>query len=384
MASLSDEQRVVFETLMEDDNMRLHLFGAGFPKSHNVSVAIDKLLGEEREVIGVYDNRSVYDGHDRKSSEGEGYQRIATTLGHGNIPITAPATPLAQQYSGFGSALKPSVECWWLIRKPLSESSIAKNVMTWGTGAINIDATRIGTTENDLHKMDRHKNPTRTGWIANSSMPDNTYTPNSTGRWPSHLLMTHSLLCNDEQCSEYCPVAILDKQSGYSKSTDRERHNNAHTPNAYSSFNNPRVTRGHNDQGGASRYFAQFQPDAPFIYAPKASRRERNAGCEALPDGSVHRYGAGVGEGNTPEAPVIEKNTHPTVKSLSLMKYMLKLVVPPNGVVLDCFAGSGSTLVAAISEDFHYIGIEQEQEYIEIINARIQHALNEKNKEKIA
>jgi site-specific DNA-methyltransferase (adenine-specific) len=396
MASLSDEQRVVFETLMEDDNMRLHLFGSGFPKSHNISVAIDKLLGEEREVIGTTKNnvphyRNSSRGEDGKTNDGRNADNWDEYASRDTFTITAPATPLAQQYSGFGSALKPSVECWWLIRKPLSESSIAKNVMTWGTGAINIDATRIGTTENDLHKMDRHKNPTRTGWIANSSMPDNTYTPNSTGRWPSHLLMTHSLLCNDEQCSEYCPVAILDKQSGYSKSTDRERHNNAHTPNAYSSFNNPRVTRGHNDQGGASRYFAQFQPDAPFIYAPKASRRERSLGCEALPVkegqnvefGTMKAGGTGKPVNGTGEA-LPRQNNHPTVKSQQLMRYMLKLVVPPNGVVLDCFAGSGSTLVAAISEDLHYIGIEQEQEYIEIINARIAHAISEKNKEKIA
>jgi site-specific DNA-methyltransferase (adenine-specific) len=157
------------------------------------------------------------------------------------------------------------------------------------------------------------------------------------------------------------------------------------------------------ETGGASRYFAQFQPDAPFIYASKASRRERSLGCEALPGGKgpvmndrCVNCGKGRLDGRRVGAccdnPQYEKqapsgnvqNNHPTVKSQQLMRYMLKLVVPPNGVVLDCFAGSGSTLVAAISEKFHYIGIEQEQEYIDIINARIAHAISEKNKEKIA
>jgi site-specific DNA-methyltransferase (adenine-specific) len=167
--------------------------------------------------------------------------------------------------------------------------------------------------------------------------------------------MTHSLLCNDEQCSEYCPVAILDKQSGNRVSKWGKSKKSSGTSSWFVGDTSPdacdksTTNRYKGDEGGASRYFAQFQPDAPFIYAPKASRKDRTS------DGNVN-------------------NTHPTCKSISLMKYMLKLVVPPNGVVLDCFAGSGSTLVAAIHEGFHYIGVEAEAEYIEIINARLEHA----------
>jgi site-specific DNA-methyltransferase (adenine-specific) len=180
------------------------------------------------------------------------------------------------------------------------------------------------------------------------------------------------------ECSEYCPVAILDKQSGISTDRDGKHHYAPSWFGVMKPIDSKIVRKG--ETGGASRYFAQFRPDAPFVYAPKASRRERNAGCEALPEQSPSQWGSIQAYSSNPPA----SNHHPTVKSLSLMKYLIRLITPPNGVVLDCFAGSGSTLVAAIPEGFHYIGIEQEQEYIDIINCRIAHAISEKNKEKIA
>lgn len=351
METLSDEQRAIFEQLIEDDPMRLHLFGSGFPKSHNVSVAIDKLLGCEREVIGRMEGSGIRSY--QKLMQEHGARKYAKGLSEDlhvdGVPITKPATPEAQQWNGWGSATKPACEQWWLIRKPLSESSIAKNVMTHGTGALNIDGCRV---EGDVPQVTQGVNTNGSGYkVAKALQLSN---PHTNGRFPSHLLLSHSLHCTDEQCSEYCPVAVLDAQSGVRKTGNIKPYTyqgGMNNPNAsVPMFASRQITGSHvGDTGTASRYFAQFRPDAPFIYAPKASRRDRTS------DGTVN-------------------NTHSTVKSQQLMRYMLKLITPPNGIVLDCFAGSGSTLVAAISEGFHYIGIEQEAEYIEIINARIAHA----------
>lgn len=133
-----------------------HLFGSGFPKSLDISKAIDKMADAEREVIGHVDGRGSYDGSIRTPREKftgnvwNNGEAGGTTL----APITAPATPEAQQWQGYGTALKPAVECWWLCRKPLSESSIAANVLRWSTGAINIDACRVGAENEPIEWCD--------------------------------------------------------------------------------------------------------------------------------------------------------------------------------------------------------------------------------------
>ena len=360
-----------------------HLFGSGFPKSLDVSKAIDKHLGAEREVIGK-SNRHVSGKPNQKTAGLNGSKTFSESIGMG-MYITAPATPEAQQYAGYGTALKPAVEVWWLIRKPLSEKSIAANVLRWGTGGLNIDGCRIGTDENDLNKMDRHKNPTRTGWIANSAMQDSTYAPNNLGRFPSHLLLSHSLFCTPEQCAPECPVRVMDEQSGVRKNGGP----NYSGGNRQSMFGNTKVvnpTQYAGDSGGASRYFAQF------YYTSKASRAERNAGCEELPERLNHSTSThGNGNGKTRMANQNERangitsvemkntyNNHPTVKPLSLMSYLVRMITPPDGIVLDPFAGSGTTGVACIQENKRFILIEREQEYIDIIRARIAHAYKQR------
>jgi site-specific DNA-methyltransferase (adenine-specific) len=110
---------------------------------------------------------------------------------------------------------------------------------------------------------------------------------------------------------------------------------------------------------------------ARFYYSPKASRDDRDEGCGALEVKAVHRYGQGLGEGHDPNAPAMNRNPHPTVKPTDLMRYLCRLITPPGGIVLDPFAGSGSTGKAAMAEGFRFIGIEREAEYIEIARARI-------------
>jgi site-specific DNA-methyltransferase (adenine-specific) len=131
--------------------------------------------------------------------------------------------------------------------------------------------------------------------------------------------------------------------------------------------------------GGASRFFRVFEPeiDVPFIYCAKSSRRERNAGCEGLPEAISARYGE-KGQGplpqQTPHVHKPEGNHHPTVKPIALMRYLCRLVTPPSGVVLDPFCGSGSTGVAAVLEGFDFIGVEMDPDYMAIATARIEAA----------
>jgi DNA modification methylase len=314
----------------------------------------------------------------RSQSEQQSHQQLAT-IPEQRSAQTCGRCGKAIIQAGIGTALKPAHETWWLCRKPIEEDSIAANVLEWGVGALNIDATRIGTDEDTTRPtskdgMGYHKGSYREKTGGHDQ-----------GRWPSNLLLSHTLLCNEEDgCAEDCPVAEMDRQSGASKSTDRPRNNNPHTPNAYGSFNG-RVTHGHNDQGGASRYFQQF------YYCAKASRRERNAGCEELAEietsqitnrkpGSIGLVGNPDNKGQTgnPYASTsgaARNNHHPTVKPVALLRYFVRMITPPDGIVLDCFGGSGTTALACIAEHKRYILIEREEEYIEIARARINYAL---------
>jgi DNA modification methylase len=355
-----------------------HVFGSGFPKSLNVSKQIDRIKNIEREVIGVSTSgpTSIGNTYDTGKVHGSGIRKQ-------QFEITAPATPESQKYSGFGSALKPAHEVWWLCRKPLAESSIAANVLKWGTGALNIDACRISTQDT----LGRLNNPGANGWKNSSGGPTRaTYDPiAANGRFPANLLLSHTLLCDESECVEGCPVLELDKQSGIRKSGGgmKLQAGRARVGSVYGEYKGP----DHDDirepnEGGASRYFAQF------YYCPKPSRKERNAGCDELPEKKRNATafdGAGgvpyrIGEDGkvTPKAiSGPEGNHHPTVKSVALMSYLVRLITPPGGIVLDPFAGSGTTALAAIQEGCDFILIEREQEYVVIAEARIKHALAE-------
>ncbi len=382
LATLSQEQQEAFECLIDSQasSTCYHLFGSGFPKSLDVSKAIDAHLRVEREIVGSYDRRGIYDSCERTSKGDTGTSQCSGRSS--TVSITAPATEFGKRHAGFGSNLKPAAEHWLLVRKPLSEPTIAENVLKYGTGALNIDASRIpgyvpqvtqGITKGAIHGNaiynnghDLRKEPTVSQ-------------PHANGRFPSNLLLSHTLFCTEGQCTEDCPIVLLDQQSGTRKS-GAVRHYTGEVAqrNIYATSVFSRDSEYKASEGGASRFFQQF------YYSPKASQSERNLGCEDLPEQNGfdkntskqiahinHQTGAIT---YTEYTPSLRKNHHPCVKSLSLMKYLISLVTPPSGVVLDMFCGSGSTLCAAVYEHFHFIGIDQSEEYCAIASARVAYA----------
>jgi len=296
------------------------LYGSGFPKSLDVSKAIDKAAGAEREVVGS--KVGPYKINEVKQTALGDFSKMKMNSGGYIVnDITTPSTEAAKKWQGWGTALKPAVEPIVLARKPLI-GTVAANVLTHGTGALNIDASRIGTNK-EIPGSANSKGETsgyNRGWgDRNATMSG--YNQNI-GRWPANILL-------DEEAA-----AMLDKQSGDAGGGfgRRGKLNGGATKWG---FDGVGQEVGYGDAGGASRFF----------YVAKASRSERNAG--------------------------LERNIHPTVKPVALMKYLIRLVVPKGGVVLDPFLGSGTTAVAAIEEGVEWIGCEREPEYVEIIKARV-------------
>jgi DNA modification methylase len=260
-----------------------YMYGSGFPKSLDVSKAIDKAAGAEREVVGQGGSScpGIAAGGECDCAERYGDERsMSSATVHS--PATAPATDAAREWQGWGTALKPAWEPCVMARKPLA-GTVAENVQQHGTGALNVDGCRIGS-DGATKRGDTSENvATATGWTTGHEIVSL-----NAGRWPANVAL-------DEDAA-----AMLDAQ------------------------------------GGASRFF----------YTAKASRADRNAGGMA-------------------------DNTHPTVKPTDLMRWLVRMVTPPGGIVLDPFAGSGSTLVAARAEGVRAVGIEREDEYARIIADRL-------------
>ena len=297
-----------------------HANGAGFPKGQDISKCIDALYGAEREVVGVL--TSPCGCKDGTNALGGSWQD--------NPKITAPATPEAKQYDGWKTpALKPAVEGWWLVQKPISESSIARNILKHGVGGLNIEACRIGVDYQGYE-------------------PGNIQS--SQGRYPANLILSCSADCEGDRHSPSCSVSVIGEQSGICTSGGSAGNRKFETTMfqglGKKTFGDdiPKST------GTAARYFKQlpFDPETvnSVYYQAKASTKDRSS------NGVVN-------------------NIHPTVKSTALMEYFIKLITPPNGMVLDPFGGSGTTGVAAKNLGFNYTLIEREQEYIEIINQRL-------------
>ena len=342
-----------------------HLFGSGFPKSHDVSKNIDKLLGAKREVVGNRVEHNIKGSGENSRLQNSGGKREAITL-----DITAPATDSAKQWQGWGTALKPAAENWILIRKPIAEKTVAANVLKHGTGGINIDAGRIEAADQavlDAAVKRMTGNKITEGNFRAGGCKE--VKPNSNqGRFPANLVFSHSVYCTDEQCDFECAVMMLNEQSGTLKNGGGNK-NSAPTEGIFGTRTPASGgTKFAGDSGGASRFF----------YCAKISSSERNAGLEGMP--VKHRASANHGKVAARDEvddvssrflPNPTANTHPTVKPKKLMAYLIKLITPPNGVVLDPFMGSGSTGVAAKEAGFEFIGIEREQEYFEIAKARV-------------
>ncbi len=298
---------------------------SGFPKSLDVSKAIDKKFGKEaeREIIGYkrQGTKSMFDG---------GKPR--------------PATLPAARWQGWGTALKPAFEPIILARKPISEKNIAENVLKWGTGGINIDDCRVET--DDTYSYPNGPGGCKSGDFHYQSRADTPAQSNPLGRWPANFIHDGS-----DEVLELFPETTPSKQSERGKVEIFKKEK---------SWIGESTVRGHNDSGSAARFF----------YCAKASKRERNKGCEGLEAknlaGSNKWTDVDYRKGNGEITAQPQKNHHPTVKPLSLMQYLIRLVTPPNGTVLDPFAGSGSTLVAAVREQFKYVGIEMKRLNVEV------------------
>jgi DNA modification methylase len=334
------------------------IYGSGFPKSHDVSKGIDKAAGARRAVLHTIP--------DRWAGKGAVLQRATQTQAE-SVDITAPATPEAQQWQGWGTALKPAHEPIVVARKPLI-GTVAENVLEHGVGGLNIDGCRIAgevpsVPQPAMGVKERITYGFGTGVGRNGEMSQS-----SLGRWPANIIF-------DEQAAE-----LLDEQSGTSKSPTGIITQGGKSGGGYDigTSDGTRNTKfqGHGDRGGASRFF----------YCAKASKRDRNDGLKELPQvrGGTERMNNSDGRkaelGETDRLPK-SQNFHPTVKPTSLMRYLVRLVTPPNGLVLDPFMGSGSTGKACALEHFDFVGIELNAEYIKICKARIENALQDKEQQ---
>ena len=293
------------------------VYGSGFPKSLDVRKAIDKVAGAEREVVGI--NEAAV----RKPKRDTTW--TGDVWGDNGATITAPATPEARQWAGWGTALKPAWEPVIVARKPL-EGTVAENVLKYGTGGINVDGCRVGTdggtTKANIRKGETNGERAGMSFGENISFRCDIATINA-GRWPANVIHdgseeVHNLLPESKD-----GVAVKRNGGGgtgmfgWGKST----------------IGTPDV--GYNGSGSAARFF----------YCAKASKADRDEGCEG--------------------------NHHPTVKPTDLMRYLVRLVTPPGGVVLDPFMGSGSTGRGALLEGCRFVGIDLSDEYATIARERI-------------
>lgn len=301
------------------------IYGSGFPKSMDVSKAIDKQLGAEREVIGKVDMRGAYDGIGRVSVGNTGASHVAR--GGATTEITAPATEEAKQWEGWGTALKPAIEPIILARKPLAESSVVKNVREHGAGAIHIDACRVATDDDTSRP-----NGVTAIWQEDGTAKAGIGGGSPAGRFPANVLL-----------DEYA-AAEMDKQSGVLKSGAHKagQPRNAKSKSSYT-LNDITTYEDTGSVGDASRFFPVFK------YQAKAPKKER---------------------------PVVEREDgskiqHPTVKPVAVMTWLVKLLTPEDGIVLDPFAGSGTTLQAGHEAGVRAIGIERDPEYAELVHHRL-------------
>ena len=322
------------------------IYGQGFPKSLDVLKAMDKQAGATREVVTEVreDMFGEYEVDDDRWRTPSNKPEFATKWGFGaksdgKFTITAPSTDLAKQWQGWGTALKPAHEPAVLARKPLC-GTVADNVMTWGVGALNVDGTRVDSSD---AQWTHHGTADSGMWGKKRIYQENI----TAGRWPANVIL-------DEDAAK-----ALDMQSGERKSGGGNKG-------------------GRNDTaffGSGSNYNANYEAStggaSRFFYTAKASKAEREAGLyyeewqvAGITTSEVINKGSGFPQ---------RANHHPTVKPLSLMRYLVRLVTPPGGTVLDPFMGSGSTGCAAVMEQFHFIGIDITPEYVAIAQKRIDH-----------
>jgi DNA modification methylase len=294
------------------------IYGSGFPKSLNISKAIDKAAGAERKL-------GARKASARDCKRADGWERPHhLDHNHASKFESEPATEAAKQWDGWGTALKPACEFFTLCRKPLSEKTVAANVLKWGTGGINIDGCRV---EGEPWKAHEATGLADKKFFTSGDAKVIQKEPHAQGRFPANLIHDGSQ-----------EVLDLFPETKSGDFTQRGQSANTVQPNGWKTGDrNYKKFKG--DQGSAARFF----------YVPKASKKDRNEGCGELEKG----------------------NNHATVKPTALMAYLCRLITPTGGVVLDPYMGSGSTGKAAVREGFSFVGIELDPDYYEICKARI-------------
>lgn len=287
------------------------LYGSGFPKSHNIGKAVDKLQGNEREDLGANTNQRLNKPeHDIYEA---GIRGKETRITKGN-----------SEWEGWGTALKPAHEPIVMARKPF-KGTVAENVLEHGTGGINIDGCRVGTDDNLMGGAYSGGERKEGEWKEQSGFKNNN--PNieyeqPQGRFPANVMHDGS-----EVVQEIFP------QTSKSSGGRSYQNTNQMYSGGWANEKGNKIDPGFGDEGTAARYF----------YCAKASKKDRDDG-----------------------------NNHPTVKPTELMRYLCRLVTPKSGVILDPFMGSGSTGKGALLEGFRFIGIEMEREYFDIACARLE------------
>ena len=393
------------------------IYGSGFPKSYNVAKGMEakllfddgsgrsqKLLKGERVDAGMFLHKTNYE----QGVESKDY----SVLSRDKVIDVDFQTEEAKKWNGWGSALKPANEPIVLARKPLEKGlSIAENVLKWGTGGINIDGCRVSGI-----------NMTKGGCKFNSAFfesGESNFTKDfdeSKGRFPANLILTHHPECEckgvkkvkaikggnsgtisnnvygkfngeknnngtgygdengeetieDWNCHPDCPIKIMDEQSGVLKSGDM--NGEYYGFGKHGIYGKGGKTKGvsYGDKGGASRFF----------YCAKASKSERNKGLEGFEEKIIEGRDKGQDERSVAykPRPSVMKNIHPTVKPIALMRYLVRMITPPNGIVLDPFCGSGTTGIACKLEGVDFVGMEQDTEYTKIAEARITNFVEE-------
>jgi predicted RNA methylase len=357
-----------------------YMHGSGFPKSHNVSLAFDKIArgapqggaDPQKRGTGVVPDRAALG---RGGATGKSSSGIT-----GKTEPYEPITDEAKQWDGWGTALKPAHEPIVLARKPLI-GTVAANVRAHGVGGLNIDGCRVGSTDGGRYRegeATQNTRYTKKGCTNFAALPG-PRGGSADGRWPPNILLTHAAACKPVGAQKVKGSGIMTgNQRGWGKNgiygtggdtpaTCYTNPDGTETVEAWACAAGCPVATldGQSGQGGVSRFFPalNWDPvyDVPFFYCAKAAKKEKEAGCEAL--AAEHKRKRG--------------NNHPTVKPVALMRYLIRLITPPGGFILDPFGGSGTTGVAALQEGNNTcILMEQDPASVEVANARLAHTRN--------
>ncbi len=335
------------------------LYGSGFPKSHNIGKAVDKKLGNKRKFVGQ--NQDIIKKQAKDLREGkrkilDSFKAGEPNRNNGFKTVSADITKGNTEWEGWGTALKPAHEPIVMARKPLSENTVAENVLKHGTGGINIDGCRVGLSEGDdprlggkgSWKTDKMAKQVYSGGYAGVVSGSS-----ELGRFPANVMHDGS-----EEVLDSFPET--GQPCGSKKKT-------THKDGIFQGIGSPGAIYTDLDGGNNSA--------ARFFYCPKASKKERNAGCGDM-EGEVRFASTNESGKMLPsklnEPHKVKGNYHPTVKPVALMKYLITLITPKGGKVLDPFNGSGSTGMACVELGYEYTGCELDPDYIEISKARIE------------